>query len=224
MGDGMSDEEPTQEQEDEGAALLHAFIKRRQEEGDAKPNPLMPRQEDTSTPRYTFHENGQVSSRYIQVDGRVVFTTPSVNAPPPPTLARTITMNIHTFVSFFQTMRPRHRTIRLMHAGAVAAENIVTAGVEIAGHTLTRDDHLHLVRVLGQLEEFMHVWPDLEALVLEYTYIMLRNKQLTHEQAADDATVLLGKYISRDAWRMRVKKWAKLSGLPPVGQRQRKTD
>ena len=130
-------------------------------------------------------------------------------------------MDIHTFVSFFQTMRPPHRTITL--SGSVAAQNIVTAGVEIAGHTLTRDDHLQISRSLAQLEDFMQVWPDLEALVLEYTYIMLRNKQLTHEQAADDASVLLGEHINKDAWRKRVTTWAGAHGLPKIEQRKRQT-
>ena len=219
----MSDEGATQEQmKVEGAALLHSIIKRRQEEQDARePNPLMPRQQDNATPRFTVPENGQASSRYIQSDGTVIFTTRDVNAPPPPTPGRTITMDIHSFVSFFQTMRPSHRPITV--AGFVAAENIVAAGVELAGHTLTRDDRLQITRSLTQLEEFMQAWPDLEALVLEYTYIMLRNKHVTHEQAADDATVMLGVFISRDAWRMRVKKWAKLQNLPPVEQRKRKS-
>ena len=217
----MSDEGATQEQmKVEGAALLHSIIKRRQEEQDARePNPLMPRQQDNGTSRFTVHDNGQVSSHYIQSDGTVLFTTRDVDGPHP-TSGRTITMGIHTFVSFFQTMRPSHRTIT--GAGFVAAENIVAAGVELAGYTLTRDARLQITRSLAQLEEFMQAWPDLEDLVLEYTYIMLRNKHLTHDLAADDATVMLGVFISRDAWRMRVKKWAKLHELPPVEQRIRK--
>ncbi len=175
-----------------------------------------------TTPRFTVHEDGKVSSRYIDQNGLILFTTTDVNGPPHPTRGRTITMNIHTFVSFFETMRPRRRAY--MFAGNIAAQNIVTAGVELAGHTLTFDDQVQIMRALHQLEVFMQAWPTLEHLVLEYTYIMLRNKHLKHGQAADDATVLLGEYVSRDAWRMRVRKFAKDAGLPPVEQRKRAAD
>ena len=173
-------------------------------------------------PRFTIHEDGEVSSRHILRDATITFTTADVPGPPYPTQGRVITMDIHTFVHFFRAMRPSNWAISLPGSEYVAAYNIIVAGVGLAGHKLEPGDDLYIARALAHLETIMRQWPDLEALVLEYTYIMLRNKKLTHEQAADAATVLLGSYISRDAWRMRVKKFAKEHDLPQVEQRKRK--
>ncbi len=61
--------------------------------------------------------------------------------------------------------------------------------------------------------------------VLRFTYVLLRYKRITREQAAAIATDLLGKQelINKDAWRFKVDRWADRQNpkLPPVEIRKR---
>ncbi len=65
-----------------------------------------------------------------------------------------------------------------------------------------------------------------EDLVLSFTYGRLAQKRITWEQAAAFATKELRSEtpFTPDAWRMKVKRWQKRQGLPPVAMRQRHTN
>jgi len=64
--------------------------------------------------------------------------------------------------------------------------------------------------------------PDKEEDVLELTHTLLRRREVTHEEAADVASSLLGKRYSANAWRMKLSRWADKNGLTQVEQRKRR--
>jgi hypothetical protein len=69
---------------------------------------------------------------------------------------------------------------------------------------------------------FSRQWDTLEERVLDFTYQWMRTKAMTREMAAFFASSQLG-YISTDAWRKKVDRWAKSNGYPALGQTKRKS-
>jgi hypothetical protein len=56
--------------------------------------------------------------------------------------------------------------------------------------------------------------------LLSFTYGLLQRQQLSHIEAAQFASSVLGERINPDAWRMRLNRWSARHGLPPVGARR----
>jgi hypothetical protein len=67
-------------------------------------------------------------------------------------------------------------------------------------------------------------WERDEDPILSYCYHQLRAKEMTREEAANRASLLLQEKLSSNAWRMRVDRWAadKRRNLPKIGQTKRR--
>jgi hypothetical protein len=66
-------------------------------------------------------------------------------------------------------------------------------------------------------------WHDEAEIVLDATYQLLKGGRLDHFGAARVAQALLGTPVTATAWRLRVARWARKKGLPPVAlHRQRR--
>jgi len=66
-------------------------------------------------------------------------------------------------------------------------------------------------------------WENREHYALWITYEALRNRKIDHERAAKIASKILPKYYSKEAWRVKLLRWAEKEKLPPVGIRKQKT-
>ena len=162
--------------------------------------------------KFTIHADGSVSSTNITSDGEIRITLDD---------AKPFAMSVYTFAHVYNALQPP----RIEHAPAGWAPlyHIIEVGFILLKHPLSYAEETQLQDALRRLERaIMDQWPTLEAFLLEYTYILLRNRKQTHELAAGMASYILQKKIEKDAWRMRVKKFAKDQELPPVEQRKRK--
>ena len=65
-------------------------------------------------------------------------------------------------------------------------------------------------------------WKTQTDYLLSYTYHEQRAHKMTRQEAAELASRTLGKPISMHAWRMRVDRWARDHGFPPIEHRKRK--
>jgi hypothetical protein len=57
--------------------------------------------------------------------------------------------------------------------------------------------------------------PPMEA-ALDLTYTLLRKHEINWKRAASIASLILGKQVRDDAWRKRMKRWAKETGRDPI--------
>lgn len=135
-------------------------------------------------------------------------------------------MDVATFIHFFKALRvdgTNEWSYGAWREGSWRLARVITAGMALAGLTLSNDEEAQLESDLITLDECIRaLWGNAEEFLLEYTYIALRNRRVRHEDAASMASAALGETIRPDAWRMRVKKWAEAQQLPPVAQRLRK--
>jgi hypothetical protein len=94
-------------------------------------------------------------------------------------------------------------------------------GLAIKQEQLTEKDALRLSAAIKVLRRDEH-WETPEDPILSLTYFLLQQRDITHTQAADFASEILGRQIKVNTWKQRVRRWAQKQGLPPVGQRTRK--
>jgi len=73
----------------------------------------------------------------------------------------------------------------------------------------------------GLMLMFTRQWDTLEDRVIDFTYQWMRRKAMTREMAAFFASKQLG-FITTDAWRKKVDRWAKSNGYPALGQTKRR--
>jgi hypothetical protein len=59
--------------------------------------------------------------------------------------------------------------------------------------------------------------------VLAISYTLLRDRAISHADAAKMASSILGREINQDTWRRRVDRWAKAHGLPKVDLKRTRT-
>jgi hypothetical protein len=55
---------------------------------------------------------------------------------------------------------------------------------------------------------------------LSFTYVLLRKRLISYEDAAYIASQHLGKELTANAWRMKISRWAEKKGYPQVEQRR----
>ena len=170
--------------------------------------------------RFTIHEDGTVGSAYILASGRITFDLDGFDFD-------YVQMTIHSVAHLYKilpTPSSEHT-----EAGWKTAYYVTHTGLAFLDHKPTTDEQEQLKAGFRSLADAMiNQWSTLEALLLEYTYIWLRNRIIPkgkpiYEQASNLASIILEEEIRPDAWRMRLKKWAMEQGLPPIEQRQRKT-
>ncbi len=171
--------------------------------------------------RFTTHSDGSVSSAYITSDG---FITMPMWTRDPRTFSEhegTLRMDVQTFIYFLKALQPEQPSNSAI--GDWGIIRIIMVGMKLAGYIPTRKDEEQLMFAISQLEQTTRKeWEGIEDFLTDYTYIMLHNRRMTHNQAADLVSDALHKDVTKDAWRMRIKKWAERQELPPVAQRVRK--
>ncbi len=165
--------------------------------------------------KFTFNEDGTVASTNIREDGSFRWSWEDEVSGK----RRYGNMALFPFVPIYiaiQTPSP------FTGGGGVSTYEIMETGLLLAGHTPTKDDERRLRSAVIALEMATYQWRTLTDFLVEYSYIMLKNRKLNYATAADYASMMLGRKIKPDAWRMRVTKWADLAGLPKIEQRKRR--
>ncbi len=168
--------------------------------------------------RFTIHADGRVSSVNITANG-LIFVRLRLDD-------RRLVMNPFTLAHLHKAAQ----TPKSEYAPTPwhTALHLVSIGFTLINHDLTNEEQWQLQRDLEDLSNtIIDTWSTLDAFLMEYTYIHLRNRlypkdRPVYEQASEAASFILGEKIAPDAWRMRIKKWAEAQGLPPVVQRLRK--
>ena len=117
--------------------------------------------------------------------------------------------DLHTVISIAGSMAQRLHNENFPDPGAALTEVWTNLAIGLSERDL-----------LAVLEE-----PPKEEQVIGFTYLLLHHRRITRQEAAGLATGLLYKpigEISADAWRLKVDRWVKERGFPPVGIRKRK--
>ncbi len=121
----------------------------------------------------------------------------------------------------------------LHHGGPTAVKGVVDGAFLFAEFAEERDIPDPKSAAMSILERLFIVFIDAplavpassprgvdEEDVLQFTYILLRQRIITHQIAAEMAEGLLQRdRITDNAWRKKVDRWTKRKGLPVVGQR-----
>ncbi len=162
-----------------------------------------------------------VSSVNISTDGQISFDVDGFNFD-------YVHMRVHSLAHLYKTLQTP--SSEHTEAGWKTAYFVTHTGLAFLNYKPTTDEQDQLKAGFRSLANVVtNQWNTLDALLLEYTYIWLRNRIVPkgkpiYEQASNLASVILEEEIRPDAWRMRLKKWTLEQGLPPVEQRQRKPD
>ena len=166
--------------------------------------------------KFTFHQDGTVASTNIDEDGWFQWTAwkDEVSGE-----IHRIRMGLGTFVMIYKAMAIRHNPF--MGGGDIAVYEIMELGLTLVGHTATRDDEARIRSAIISLYGAALQWETLTDFLLEYSYIVLKNRKATHRIVAINASMMLGREIKPDAWRKRVTTWAEDAGLPKIEQRKR---
>jgi hypothetical protein len=107
--------------------------------------------------------------------------------------------------------------------GIEAAQNIAWLGAMVFQHELSEQEFYGLRAIIEQTKAVVEQWKDDEDMLLNHSYVMLRNKLWTREEAAQFAASIQGRTISTGAWRQRVNRWATAHGYPAIRQPKRKS-
>jgi hypothetical protein len=89
------------------------------------------------------------------------------------------------------------------------------------------DHRVHTAVMYSILRQIIMAFPTLdedaspEECVLAFTYTLLKQKKITHTEAAAFASSVLNTSFEPDAWRMRLTRWIEKRGLEKIGQRRR---
>jgi hypothetical protein len=122
-----------------------------------------------------------------------------------------------------------YNVYRLVNRSALQFEtayHIAQFGAWIATHGQAPfEDLAYLARVLLSMRNTVFypidiILEDDEEALISLTYLLLRSRSMTHAEAAQAASEILGKPVSANTWERRVARWAKRKGLPRIGQRQ----
>ncbi len=115
--------------------------------------------------------------------------------------------------------------------GIEHAQNVLRAGVNMARAPREeavyeaekqREEH-NIASMLQALDRNREKLANSEEDILDLSYRQLLFKQWTREEAAENASTLLQRPISTEAWRKRVDRWAEARGRPPLGQTKRRS-
>jgi len=116
---------------------------------------------------------------------------------------------------------PQEVFVVLQHAvatwGRERTHALLEFGAALVQPELTTIDRRRLDLALTTMERYVAQWDDPEELALMTTYKLLRDKDLTCEQAATYTSTLLDRRVTAAAWRKRVDRWAAQHGLPAPG-------
>jgi hypothetical protein len=102
-----------------------------------------------------------------------------------------------------------------------AATAFVELGLYMAGerqHDPDNDEIMDILNAFSHLKQGRHYSKRSDRL-LSLTYSLLNSEQLTYAEAATFASLILEdgkKSINPDTWRIRIARWAKEEGLPPL--------
>jgi hypothetical protein len=95
------------------------------------------------------------------------------------------------------------------------AVELLTIGASVVKwQPLSEDDRRRLRQLVTQAAE--RSWDSIDEMALRMTYRRLWNKEINYQQAADQASDLLGRKIDRDTWRRRIERWAERRSLPKI--------
>lgn len=126
------------------------------------------------------------------------------------------------------TIRPSVATLRSLYEaterwGLEQTLDVLLFGAASVKREVTERDARRLRVILeGLVNSPIGQSKDLEEFALWRSYTWLLDKQITREQAAQYASDVLGRPITKDAWRMAVDRWAAKQHLPKVEYRRRK--
>jgi hypothetical protein len=122
-----------------------------------------------------------------------------------------VPLDVTTFMHFYNTIK---------NEGIERAQQIALASLQFTRHEVTEEDQRRLAAALWQVQNYPVF--DREEIMLVSSYWALRQKHLTREQVAQEASTFLGKRLSTDAWRKRVDRWAEEQGYEAIGQTKRR--
>ena len=112
------------------------------------------------------------------------------------------------------TVAAWRESIRMM--GIDRAHEIAIACAHLVKDELADEDIARLQRYIEIIEQSRARASNTTDDVLFLSYIRLRSKEITYEEAAHLASIMLKKQVSPDAWRMRVNRWAAKEGKPKI--------
>jgi hypothetical protein len=111
-----------------------------------------------------------------------------------------------------------------INAGGVdRAARLARAGVELAGGTVDAQTYHQITVALDTLRYRMANTASYEELIMRLAYYALREKQITREEAAEQASEHLGQQFRTEPFRKRLDRWAASRGLPAIGQTKRRS-
>jgi hypothetical protein len=130
-------------------------------------------------------------------DGRVMLTVvdPRTNA------TREVDMDITEAMPFLHAIKSE---------GVDHAHDMVAVALRLAGHDVTEQDHHQIRAAMESIKLGIHMTD--EEQVLLNSYMMLTRRKWTRAQAAEFASLFLGKEISANTWQKRLDRWCDATG------------